>query len=174
MDLQVQVILSRSRDHAVERAFCDKSILPSQRKDVLDCHIIKLDAGNITRHDFATFVNCLPNHTWNVRHGSERRLHFLHFVRLDREVVRRQNPVDKLLLLLAFKRDLNLLIHQEVRPVLTNLFRHTEACTVALCPLMPVISPVLMEPLDFADVPRLPKGHVCIEFLWDCRIPEFL
>ena len=40
MDLQVQVILSCPRDHAVERAFCNNPVLPSQRENMLDRHIV--------------------------------------------------------------------------------------------------------------------------------------
>lgn len=72
VNLQIQIILSGSCDYAVERAFCDKSIPPSQRKDVLNRHIVQLDAGNIPRHDLTAFVDGLPNHTRNVRHSSER------------------------------------------------------------------------------------------------------
>lgn len=141
---------------------------------MLNRNVIQRDTGNIPRHGLAASVDSLPNNTGDVSHSPKRGLHFLHFACLDREVVRRQDAINERLFFLPLKCYLDFLIHQKVRPVLTNLFRHAEACTIALCPLMSVISPVLMEPLDFADVPRLPKGHVCIEFLWDCRIPEFL
>ena len=141
---------------------------------MLNSHIVKSDTGNIARNGLSALVDRLTDHTRDICYSSECRFHFLHFVRLDREVVLRQDAINERLFFLPLKCDLDFLVHQEVRPVLTNLFRHTEACTVALCPLMSVISPVLVEPLDFSDVPRLPKGHVCIEFLWDCRIPEFL
>ena len=56
---------------------------------MLDCHIIKLDAGNITRHDLTAFVDGLPNHTRDISHSSECRLHFLHLIRLNCEIVLR-------------------------------------------------------------------------------------
>lgn len=92
---------------------------------MLNGHIVKSDTGNIARNGLSALVDRLADHTRDIRYSSECRFHFLHFVRLDREVVLRQDAINERLFFLPLKCDLDFLVHQEVSPVLANLFRHT-------------------------------------------------
>ena len=118
VDLQVQIIMTASRYHGRKGALADIAVLPCQRVNVFNRYIVQHNTGNIAGDDFAAFVDLLPHNTGDIRHCAKRRLHFLHFVSFNGKIVFLQNAVNKRLLFLPFKRDLDFLIHEQIGPIL--------------------------------------------------------
>ena len=174
MDLQIDVAVTAPRYHGGKGAFSDDTILPGERKNIVDGNIVNDDSIRIARNSLAAVIDRLASDAWNICHSAKRGLHFLHLVSLNGEVVLRKNPVNELLFFFPFQRDLDLLVHQEIGPIFADLFPHAERGPPAAYPLIPVIALIAVEVLHIPHIPGAPILHLVIKVCRDCSIVQLV
>ena len=172
--LQIQIIFSSPRDFGRKRALADISILPGQRVNVLDGHIVQHDTGCVAGHNIPAFADFLPNNPWDIGHSAQCGLQLLHFVRLDGEVILRQHQVNKVLLFLTLKCDLDFLVHQEISPILAQLFSHAKGVAPTLHLSLTVLHSVVVEAFYIALIPAFPLVHFAVEAVRDGGIAQLI
>ena len=172
VNLHIQIIVTVSCNNGSKRALSNKPVSPRKREYVLNRNIVKNNAGRVALNNFSAIVYFLPNNARNISNSAERRLHFLHLVRLDFKVIFSQNAVNKLLLFCPFKSDFDLLVHQEVCPILAQLLRHAKRIPFAFYDILAVSDSVIVKVLYIPLIPRFPHIHAAIKSLGDCGISK--
>ena len=76
-------------------------------------------------------VNAHILHDWNISNCTNSGFPLLQFIGFDFPVIIGKNRIYKFLLLLALKRDIHALVHQQVRPVLADFLAHVDGISVA-------------------------------------------
>ena len=176
MDLQIAVILSVPRNNARKRALGNDAVLPRERKYVLYRHVIQYDPARAAG-DRPLLRGLHPDDAGNKRRRPERKGKLLHLVGLDAEIVLLEYAVYKILLRLPLERDLDLLVHQQVRPVLGDFLAHIQRVPFALQRAMSVSDPVPMEAFHVSGVPAFPFVYLAVEiriYRSVAQFPEFV
>ena len=174
VDLQINIVLTVSRNSGRKRALTDIAVLPRQRINVLNGYIIEDKPRSVSRNDFAALADLLSDNSWDICNSAKCGLHLLHFVCFNAEVVLRQNLVNELLFFLPLKCDFDLFVHQEVCPVLAQLLPHSERIALAVYYAFAVADCVIVKPFDIPLIPALPLCHLAIECFGDCGIAKLV
>ena len=164
VDLEVCILLAPFRDGAGKGALLDNPVLPGQREDVGGGHVVDFEgrtisAGNPPRF----FVHTHSSNPHHIGSGSQSGFQLLHLVGLDGKVVCPAHAVEKFLLRCALQRDFDLLIEQQVGPVLRHFLCHTHCVPAAVHVLEAVVHLVAVETSHIPVVPGLPDGDIPVE-----------
>ena len=174
MDLQIEVIAPAPCNYRGKRALADISVLPCQRVDIFDSHIVQHNAGCIAGYDLAVLVDLLPHYAGNVCHRAKRRLHFLHLIRLNSKIVLRQDAVNKFLLLIPFKRYLHFFVHEQIRPILAQFLSHSKGIPLAVDHAFTVTDAVIVEALYISLIPAFPLRNLAVKRFGDRGIAKLV
>ena len=156
-----------------KRTLPDDSIVPCQGINVRRADIVDTDAPRINNFGSVRIDGHSLNDR-NIRDRSKCCFSLLRFVRLDLPVVFRENRVYELLLLLPLERDVYPLVHQQVCPVLADLFRHAYGISVALQFFNAIPDCVTVKVLDIPFVPVSPHTDQLVEVNANCIEAQFL
>ena len=156
-----------------KRTLPDDSIVPCQGINVRRADIVDTDAPRINNFGSVRIDGHSLNDR-NIRDRSNRCFSLLRFVRLDLPIVFRENRVYELLLLLPLERDVYPLVHQQVCPVLADLFRHAYGISVAFQFFNAIPYRVTVEVLDIPFVPVSPHADQLVEINANCIEAQLL
>ena len=156
-----------------KRTLPDDSIVPCQWINVFRADVVDTDTSRI--NDLRSVrVDRHPLNDRNIRDSAKRSFALLRFVRFYFPIVFQENSIYEILFLFPFERDVYALVHQEVCPILANLFRHAYRISVAFQFFNAIPYRVTVEVLDIPFVPVSPHADQIVEISANCIVAKLL